>query len=168
MLKVVGNIINRKKSMKKVKKDGELERQHRLLKEQIKEKFSSTLNLYIMDTGSCNACEVEIQALFNPLYDVSELGIHIVYDPKEADIMLMTGLLTENIYPICMKVYKELKEPKRLISIGDCPLFQAPFKHTFALKGELNIHFPTVFHIAGCPPDPKALLRGLLKYLKTV
>ena len=168
MYNLFQNRVNQKRAMKKPKADGELHRLQRLLKEEIKEKFSSKLKLYIIDTGSCGACEVELQALFNPLYDVSSLGVEVVYRVEEADIMLLIGLLTENIYPFCLESYQNLKEPKHLITLGDCMTFQAPFKDTFAIKGQANIHFSTETHIAGCPPNPKALLRGLLKYLKTL
>ena len=160
--------MNRKKSLKKPLPDGELHRLHRLLKDEIKEKFASKLKFYIIDTGSCNACEIELQALFNPLYDVNRLGIEVVYDVQEADMMLITGLLTENMYPICMDAYQKLKEPKHIISVGDCPLFEAPFKDTFAIKGQAHIHFSTQHQIRGCPPEPKAILRGILKYLQTL
>jgi len=160
--------INQNRAMKRVKPDGELNRLQRLLKEEIKNKFASKLKVYIIDTGSCGACELEFRALFNPLYDISRVGIEMVYDVKEADIMLLTGLLTENIYPICMEHYQNLKEPKHVISIGDCMMLHAPFKDTFAIKGQANIHFLTQAHIRGCPPDPKALLRGLLKYIQSL
>jgi len=153
--------------MKKLKADGELARLQRLLKEEIKGKFSSQLKLYIVDTGSCGACELELQALFNPLYDASCLGIEVVYDSKEADILILTGLLTENMYPVCLDAYKNLKEPKHVITVGDCIMFHAPFKDTFALKGQANIHFLAETHIRSCPPNPKALLRGILKHLQT-
>lgn len=162
------NKINQRKSMKKPQADGELLRLQRLLKEEIKGKFASKLKLYIIDTGSCGACELEFQALFNPLYDANSSGIEVVYDVNEADMLLLTGLLTENIYPVCLDAYTSLKEPKHVITVGDCILFHVPFKDTFAIKGQANIHFSSKSHIAGCPPNPKALLRGILKYLQRV
>jgi Ni,Fe-hydrogenase III small subunit len=168
MYNLFQNRINQQRAMKKPKADGELHRLQRLLKDEIKEKFASKLKLYIIDTGSCGACEVELQALFNPLYDVASIGIEVVYEAKKADMMLLTGLLSENIYPTCLESYQDLKEPKHVITIGDCMMFQAPFKDTFAIKGQAPIHFLSQTHIKGCPPDPKALLRGLLKYLQSL
>jgi Ni,Fe-hydrogenase III small subunit len=166
MFRLFRNEINRKKSLKKPMADGELHRLQRLLKDEIKEKFSSKLRFYIIDTGSCNACEVELQTLFNPLYNVKKLGMEVVYEIKDADILLVTGLLTENMYPFCLDAYQKLNEPKHMITVGDCPLFQAPFKDNFAIKGQVHIHFSTQHHIRGCPPDPKSILRGVLKYLQ--
>ena len=168
MFSLFQNELNRKKSMERPVMDGELLRLHRLLKEEIKVKFSSKLKLYIIDTGSCNACEVELQALFNPLYNVNKVGIEVVYHSSQADIMVLTGLLTENMYPHCREAYQQLKEPKHVVTLGDCPLFHAPFQKSFAIKGEANIHFSTQFHIKGCPPEPKGILRGLLKYITSL
>ena len=138
------------------------------LQREIYNKFDSKLSLYIIDTGSCGACEIELQNLFNPFYDVSTLGIEVVYDVKKADILLITGLLTQNMYEECKRVYTELNEPKRVITVGDCPVMLAPFKESFAIKGESNIHFNVVHHISGCPPEPTIILEGLLGYLKRV
>ena len=153
---------------KELQKDAELTRLDRLLKKQIKEKFSSSLKLYIVDSGSCSACELELQALFNPLYNISSMGIEVVYDATKADVLLITGLITENMYLELKEIYKKLKEPKRVMTIGDCPLAQAPFLDTFALNSQGINAFSASYHIRGCPPEPRELLRELLKYLKSL
>ncbi|RUM71580.1 MAG: hydrogenase [Sulfurovum sp.] len=168
MYNIFQNKINQNRAMRKPKADGELSRLQHLLKEEIKRNFSSKLKLYIIDTGSCGACEVELEALFNPLYGADRLGMEVVYNIREADILLLTGLLTENMYPICSDAYKNLKEPKHIISIGDCMMFNVAFKDTFAIKGQADIHFKIETHIGGCPPDPKTLFRGILKYLQAL
>ena len=168
MLGFLKNEFNGNSRLKKLEKDAELLRLHKLLKEQIKKNFSSHLKIYILDSGSCNACELEIQALFNPLYDISKLGVEVVYQIEDADIMLVTGLLTENMFPEMLQKYQTLKEPKQLITIGDCPLMQTAFRDSFAIRGQLTSHFDTVYHISGCPPEPKELVRGLLRYMKTL
>ena len=168
MFRVLRNEINRKKATIKPALDEELLRLDRMLKREIKEKFSSHLKLYIMDTGSCNACEFELQNLFNPLYNISKVGVEVVYTIKEADMLLVTGLITENMYDELTLVYKQLKEPKHLIFIGDCPLGESIFKNTFAIKGHIKQEFSTSYSIFGCPPDPRALMKGLLKYLESL
>jgi len=168
VFKLFKNELNGNSWSKNLTKDTELVQLNKLLKEQIKEKFSSKLKLYILDSGSCNGCELELQALFNPFYDVSSLGIEVVYDSTKADILFITGLMTENMYDEVKLVHLKLPEPKRIITIGDCPLMQAPFRDTFALKSQGINFFSTSYHIAGCPPEPKELLRALLKYLETL
>ena len=168
MLTLLKNEINRKKALVKPERDDELLRLHRMLKREIKEKFSSHLKLYIIDTGSCSACELELQSLFNPLYDISKVGVEVVYEIVEADILLVTGVITENMYGELSSIYKKLKDPKHLILIGDCPIGEAIFKNTFAIKGYRKQEFLNGYSIGGCPPDPRLLLRGLLKYLESI
>lgn len=166
MFKLFKDTIPFSQSDEKLFKDGELLRLDKLIKEQIKEKFSSKLHLYIVDSGSCSGCELELQTLFNPLYNVSKLGLEVVYDIKKADILIITGLLTENMHIELLKLYQDLKNPKRVILFGDCPLFQAPFHDTFALKRPLEAQFSSAYPIFGCPPEPRIILTELLKYLK--
>jgi len=147
-------------------KDGELRRLDRLLKEQIEAKFSSKLNLFIVDSGSCSGCELELQTLFTPLYNISKNGIEVVYNIKEADILVITGLMTENMYGEVVKLYEALKEPKYVILLGDCPLLRGVFQDNFSLKRPVDIPFNAFHPIMGCPPEPKIILTELLKYLK--
>jgi len=168
MVSLIKNKINRNRALEKPIQDGEILRLHRLLKQEIKIRFKSKLKIYILDTGSCNACELELQALFTPLYDIQKLGVEVVYDVREAELLIITGVLTENMYPLCIETYHALKEPKYLITVGDCPLAQAPFRDTFAIKGQLGSHFFINFKITGCPPNPRDILRGLLKFLQKI
>jgi len=139
-----------------------------LIQDLVKEKFSSSLKLYIFDSGSCNGCELELQLLFSPLYNLPLYGIEVTYDPSDADALLVTGLMTENMYLSLEMLLKELKSPKEIITIGDCPLFKAAFKNTFALKHNENEQLFKSFHIGGCPPEPLVLLQGIHEYLKNI
>jgi Ni,Fe-hydrogenase III small subunit len=149
-------------------KDSELLNLEKRMKEIIREKFSSTLHLYIVDTGSCKGCELEFQALFNQFYNVSSMGIEVVYEIETADILCITGLMTENLYFEIERLYEKMRAPKRVINIGDCPLFHAPFKNSYALKNQGANPFEVAYSIAGCPPEPRTILRELFKYLKKV
>ena len=147
-------------------KDKELRHLDRLIKKQIKKKFSSQLNLYIVDSGSCSACELEFQTLFKPLYNISKNGVNVVYEIEKADILIITGLISENMYKEVFDLYQQLKKPKSVILLGDCPLFKAPFQDTFAVKRPLEFEFSSAYNISGCPPEPKKILNELLHYLK--
>lgn len=149
-------------------KDGELRRLDRLLKKEIELKFSSKLNIFIVDSGSCSGCEMEFQTLFSPLYNISKNGIKVVHDIKKADILLITGLMTENMYGEVARLYEELSEPKNVILLGDCPLMRSSFQDNFALKRPIEIPFKSFHPIVGCPPEPKIILTELLRYLKKV
>jgi len=137
-----------------------------LIRDLVKEKLPSSLKLYVFDSGSCNGCELELQLLFSPLYNLSSYGLEVSYDASEVDVLLITGLMTENMYAPLKLVIEELKEPKKIITIGDCPVYATAFQDTFALKDKVDNLFPNAFHIGGCPPEPLVLLQGLHEYLK--
>ena len=137
-----------------------------LIKDLVNEKFSSSLKLYVFDSGSCNGCELELELLFSPLYNLSSYGVEVSYDILEADVLLVTGLMTENMYVPFELVYKKLKDPKEIITIGDCPVYATAFQDTFALKKRVDNLFPKAFHIGACPPEPLVLLKGIHQYLK--
>jgi len=101
--------------------------------------------------------------LFSPLYNLSSYGIDATYDASEADVMMITGLMTENMYIELENVYEQLKEPKEIIVLGDSLI---PFQKTFAVKDKVSNLFPEAFHIAGSPPEPLIILQGLHEYLK--
>ena len=168
MIKLLKNELDRKRAKVKPEPDEELIRLRRMLKREIKIKFHGSLKLYIIDTGSCSACELELQALFNPLYNVAEIGVEVVYNIKDADMLFVTGLLTTHMHREVERLYRDLKAPKHLIAIGECPLGTSVFKESFALENQREKFFEKSHTIAGCPPDPRTLIRGLLRYLEKI
>ena len=74
---------------------------HQAISSELKDKISKTLGRSLevreVDAGSCNGCEVEINALNNPIYDLEQYGIHFVSSPRHADVLLVTGPVTRNM-----------------------------------------------------------------------
>ncbi len=138
------------------------------LKNEVKKKFAGSLAIRMVDSGSCNACEAECNALSNPYYDLERLGIYFVASPRHADVMLLSGLMTFNMTPHVLDAYKQIPEPKWVITLGDCPVMEAPFEKTFALNAPAKEHLPVAHHIPGCPPEPLAIIKGLLAFLKKI
>ncbi len=138
------------------------------LKNHIEKHFAGSLAIRMVDSGSCNACEAECNALSNPYYDLERLGIFFVASPRHADVMLISGVLTFNMLPHVMDAWQQIAAPKWAISIGDCPAMQAPFVKNFAIKGPVDAHIPIAHHIKGCPPSPQDIIQGLLDFLKKI
>lgn len=136
-----------------------------LIKGLIKEKFSSKLKLYVLDSGSCTGCELELQVLFSPLYNLASFGMEVVYEYSKADILLITGVMTENMHAELKMIDKHFKNPHGVIILGDCTVFSVPFKDTFAIHGTVNALFPLAFHIGGCPPEPSLILKNFYEFL---
>ena len=138
------------------------------IKDNVKKKFAGSLAIRMVDSGSCNACEAECNALSNPYYNLERLGIYFVASPRHADVMLLSGIMTFNMHPHVLDAYEQMPEPKWVITLGDCPAMQAPFEKTFATTAPANSHLPIAHHIPGCPPSPLEIMQGLLEFLKKI
>ena len=138
------------------------------IKDEVKRKFAGSLAIRMVDSGSCNACEAECNALSNPYYDLERLGIYFVASPRHADVMLLSGLLTFNMTAQVLDAYAQIPEPKWVITLGDCPAMEAVFEKTFAINAPAEAHLPVTHHIAGCPPEPLDIIEGLLAFLKKI
>ena len=138
------------------------------IKENVKKKFAGSLAIRMVDSGSCNACEAECNALSNPYFDLERLGIYFVASPRHADVMLVSGVMTFNMTPHVKEAYEQIPSPKWIISIGDCPMMQAPFEKNYAINAPVTEHLEVTHHIAGCPPNPVEIMEGFLEFLKKI
>ena len=127
--------------------------------------FKRSLAIREVDTGSCNACEMEMNALANPVYDVERLGVHIVASPRHADALVVTGPVTVNMERALKDVYKATADPKIVIALGDCAVNCGKFKGSYAVTGPVDRHIPVDVRISGCPPRPAEIL-AVLKQLR--
>src|ERR1700694_2339903 len=119
-----------------------------------------------VDAGSCNGCELEIHALNNAYYDVERFGLRFVASPRHADVLMVTGPVTKNMRDAWQRTYDAVPNPKWVVAIGDCARDGGCFAGSYAVVGGVSNVIPVVLHIAGCPPNPMAMLRGLLALLE--
>ncbi len=123
--------------------------------------FKRSLTIREVDTGSCNACEMEMNALTNPVYDIERFGIHIAASPRHADALVVTGPVTVNMERALKDVYKQTPDPKLVIALGDCAINCGVFKGSYAVTGPVDRHIPVDARIPGCPPRPAEILKAL-------
>ncbi len=123
--------------------------------------FRKSLTIREVDTGSCNACEMEMNALANPVYDVERFGIHIVASPRHADALVITGPVSVNMEHALKDVFKTTPNPKVVIALGDCAVHCGVFKGSYGVTGPVDRHVPVDVRIAGCPPRPTEILAAL-------
>jgi len=123
--------------------------------------FRRSLAIREVDTGSCNACEMEMNALANPVYDVERFGVHIVASPRHADALVVTGPVTVNMERALKDVYKQTPDPKIVIALGDCAINCGAFKDSYAVTGPVDRHIPVDVRIGGCPPRPAEIIQAL-------
>ena len=137
----------------------------RALDQRIKTLFGRALAIREVDAGSCNGCELEITGLTNPIYDMERFGMHFVASPRHADMLLVTGPVTRNMEIPLRKTYDATPDPKFVVSVGDCAKSCGVFANSYAVVGPVASVIPVDVHIAGCPPEPLDILRGILHAL---
>jgi len=128
--------------------------------------FGRALAIREVDAGSCNGCEIEITGLMSPVYDSERFGIHFVASPRHADLLLVTGPVTRNMEVPLRKTYEATPSPKLVVAVGDCARTCGVFKGSYAVAGSVDQFVPVDAFVDGCPPEPAAILRGILTALR--
>ena len=129
-------------------------------------KLGRSLAIREVDAGSCNGCELEIHALNNAFYDLERFGLRFVASPRHADVLLVTGPVTKNMREALERTYAATPGPKWVVAVGNCAVDGGIFAGSYAVEGGVNDVVPVDLTIPGCPPNPQALLAGLLALLQ--
>lgn len=132
------------------------------LKSAIHRTLGRSLHIREVDAGSCNGCEVEIVGLNSPIYDIERFGIHFVASPRHADMLLVTGPVSRNMELALRKTYDATPEPRLVVAVGACGCSGGIFGQNYATVGSVDKVVPVDVYVPGCPPNPQALLRGIL------
>ena len=131
-----------------------------------RKKLGRSLSIREVDAGSCNGCELEIHALSNAFYDLERFGLRFVASPRHADVLMVTGPVTKNMREALERTYNATPDPKWVVAVGACALDGGVFAGSYAVAGGVKDVVPVDLHIPGCPPNPRALLAGLLALLQ--
>jgi Ni,Fe-hydrogenase III small subunit len=129
-------------------------------------RLGRSLSIRQVDAGSCNGCELEIHALSNAFYDLERFGLRFVASPRHADVLMVTGPVTKNMREALARTYNATPDPKWVVAVGACAVDGGIFAKSYAVEGGVKDVVPVDLHIPGCPPNPKALLAGLLALLQ--
>ncbi|MBI1754849.1 NADH-quinone oxidoreductase subunit B family protein [Candidatus Azambacteria bacterium] len=133
----------------------------------IKKLFGRSLAIRQVSAGSCNACEIEINALANAYYDMERFGISIVASPRHADALLVTGPVTRALKDAVLRTYEATPDPKIVIACGSCACDGGIYKGSYATLDGVDKVIPVDVYIRGCPPTPRAILAGILHALES-
>jgi len=139
-----------------------LETLGRQIQERANKIFGRSLHIREVDAGSCNGCEIEIVNLNSPVYDIERFGIHFVASPRHADLLLVTGPVTRNMELALRKTYDAMPAPRLVVAVGACGCSGGIFGVNYATRGGVDSVIPVDIYIPGCPPNPHALLQGIL------
>jgi len=132
------------------------------LQREILERFQGSLTIRHVDAGSCNGCELEINALSNPYYNLEGLGIRFVASPRHADMLLVTGPVSRHMEVALKRTYDATPHPKMVVALGDCGCTGGIFGENYASCGRVSNVIPVDVAVPGCPPTPLAIMQGIL------
>src|SRR5439155_11638514 len=111
-------------------------------------RLGRSLSIREVDAGSCNGCELEIHALNNVLYDLERFGLRFVASPRHADVLLVTGPVTQNMREALERTYQATPDPKWVVAVGDCARDGGIFAGSAACIGAVSAVVPVDLHIA--------------------
>jgi Ni,Fe-hydrogenase III small subunit len=137
------------------------------LAQSIRTVLGRALCIRAIDAGSCNGCELEIQALNNPLYNLEGLGIRFVASPRHADLLLVTGPVARNMESALRRTWEATPDPKLVVALGTCACDGGIFGESYASCGRIANVIPVDVAVPGCPPSPQRILAGILTAIST-
>lgn len=114
---------------------------------------------YIFGTACCG---IEYMSVLGPKYDIARFGAEVVrFSPRQADLLVVAGTITEKMAPVIKKVYDQMTEPKWVMAMGACAASGGFYRAYHVVQGVDRI-IPVDIYIPGCPPTPEACIAGLL------
>ncbi len=130
--------------------------------ESVEPALRRSVHIRVMDAGGCGACLNEIKLLNNPYYNMHRLGFFITPTPRQADVLLVVGPVTDHLRAALRKTYDAMPGPKRVIAVGACACSGGVFGPSFMSGTGLDGVLPVDVEVPGCPSPPLAVLHALL------
>jgi NADH-quinone oxidoreductase subunit B len=120
-------------------------------------------SLWVFNFGLA-CCAIEFIATSMGRHDFIRLGvIPFAHGPRQADLMVVSGTVTDKMAPAVKRLYDQMPEPKYVISFGACSNCGGPYWDSYSVTKGVDQLIPVDVYVPGCPPRPEALLHGILR-----
>ena len=129
--------------------------------------WARTGSLWPMTFGLA-CCAVEMIHAYMPRYDLDRFGIVPRGSPRQSDVMIVAGTLTNKMAPALRKVYDQMAEPRWVISMGSCANGGGYYHYSYAVVRGCDRVVPGDIYVPGCPPTAEALVYGFLQLQKKI
>jgi NADH-quinone oxidoreductase B subunit len=121
-----------------------------------------------LNSGACNACDIEVVAALTPRFDLERLGVLLKATPRHADVIVSTGPVTRQMKDRIIRIYEQTPEPKFVVAVGACAMSGCVYRGAYNIMGGLDQVIPVNIYVPGCPARPDAILDGVVKLLGTL
>lgn len=122
--------------------------------------FKKSIACRVVSTG-CSACDLELSACSNSIFDMERFGISIVASPRFADVLLVTGPVPKAMHEALRSCYDAMSEPRKVIAVGSCAISGGVHVGGYAEANGIDSILPVDAYIPGCPPHPWSIIRGI-------
>ena len=120
-------------------------------------------SLWVFNFGLA-CCAIEFIATSMSKHDFIRLGvIPFAPSPRQADLMVVSGTVTDKMAPAIKRLYEQMPEPKYVVSFGACSNCGGPYWDSYCVTKGVDQLVPVDVYVPGCPPRPEALLHGIMK-----
>lgn len=113
-------------------------------------------------------CAVEMIQLSMPRFDLERFGMAPRGSPRQSDLMIVAGTLTNKMAPALRKVYDQMPEPRYVISMGSCANGGGYYHYSYSVVRGCDRIVPVDIYVPGCPPTAEALLYGILQLQRKI
>ena len=129
--------------------------------------WARTGSLHWMTFGLA-CCAVEMMHAYMPRYDLDRFGVVPRGSPRQSDVMIVAGTLTNKMAPALRKVYDQMAEPRWVISMGSCANGGGYYHYSYSVVRGCDRVVPVDIYVPGCPPTAEALVYGILQLQKKI
>jgi membrane-bound hydrogenase subunit mbhJ len=128
-------------------------------------RLAKSLWVFHVSASPCNNCDIEILDLLTPRFDVERFGIKLVGSVRQADVLLVSGVINQKVAPYIRRLYEQAPRPVFVVGVGTCPTSGCCFKESYNIVPRREEIIPIDLYIPGCPPKPEAMIDGIVRLI---